>query len=155
MHGGIFTGSCLLFTLSMAAPHLPAQNAEIGKIRSIAESQHEIVIILIKKRDFGKAAEEANKMFQMKWPADQEPVLKDELLRFSDLFRHYGQPALAVQLLETNLSMFKSDKIKAEIWKDKGYLFKEMGQDDKALECFREAKRLEGKIPLRTAVVKK
>jgi tetratricopeptide (TPR) repeat protein len=122
---------------------LRAQNLDLNKTRSVAESQHEIVMILLEKKEFAKAQEEASKIFQMKWPQSQEPVLLRELLWFSDKFLDNGQPALAVRLLETNLNTFKENSSKAAIWKEKGYLLKEMGQDDKALDCFREAQRLE------------
>jgi tetratricopeptide (TPR) repeat protein len=135
-------GALLVILLSLEVPILSSQESELGKTRKIAEAQHDIVMILIKKKDFTKAAEEANKIFQMKWPDDEESVLKDELLRFSDLFRHYNQPALALQLLDKNMGLFKSRKIRAEILKDKAYLLEGMGQHDPALECFREAKHL-------------
>ena len=138
----------LVFVFPMTVSCLPAQNFDLQKTKSVAESQHEIVMILLQKKEFAKAQEEANKIFQMRWPQSQEPVLLKELLWFSDKFDDNGQPALAVRLLETNLSTFKEDSSKAAIWKEKGYLLKQMGQDDKALDCFREAQRLE-KIKLR------
>jgi tetratricopeptide (TPR) repeat protein len=125
----------------------PAPAQDLNRIRRVAEAQHEIVMILINKKDFTKAAEEANKIFQMKWPNDQEPVLLKELLGFSDQFRHNGQPAIALQILESNLALFKSAKSQAEIWKDKGYLLEAMGKHDKAIECFKKAIDLEGKTP--------
>jgi tetratricopeptide (TPR) repeat protein len=114
-----------------------------GKTRSIAESQHEIVLLLIRKNDFNQAMIEANKIFQMSWPAEDEPLLLKELRYLSDQFLRHGQPALGIQLLETNFKGFKSGASRAAIWKEKGYLFKEMKKDDKALECFREAQRIE------------
>jgi tetratricopeptide (TPR) repeat protein len=129
---------CLSFTTG-----LPGQTADLARNKSFAESQHEIVKILISKKEFAKAAAEANKIFQMKWPDDQEPILLKELLGFSDQFLLYKQNELALQLLDTNLPLFKSSKSKASIWKEKGYLLEKMGQHDKALECFREAQRVE------------
>jgi tetratricopeptide (TPR) repeat protein len=122
---------------------LQAQAWDLNKTRSVAESQHEIVMILIRKKEFDKAAEEANKIFQMKWPEDQEPVLLKELINFAGRFHKDKQSALAVHLLETNLSMFKTVKSKVAIWKEKGYLLEATGQHDKALDCFREAQHLE------------
>jgi tetratricopeptide (TPR) repeat protein len=136
-------GAVLGATLFPTMPLLRAQAWDLGKTRSVAESQHEIVMILIRKKEFDKAAEEANKIFQMKWPEDQEPVLSKELIGFADEFHKDKQSALAVHLLETNLSMFKTVKSKAAIWKEKGYLLEKMGKHDEALDCFREAQRLE------------
>ena len=120
-----------------------ANQTELGKTRSLAESQHEIVVILLGKKQFDQALVEANKIFLMNWPADQEPLLLKELLRLSDRFMHSGQTAMGIKLLEGNQKSFKSRASQASIWKEKGYLLKSMGKSDQALECFREAQRLE------------
>jgi tetratricopeptide (TPR) repeat protein len=135
-------GPVFTIMLLVAQSRLPAQETELGRTRKIAEAQHDIVVILIKKKEFDKAAEEAKKIFDMKWPEDEAPVLKDELLRLSDLFRHYGQPEIALRLLDTYMCMFKSAKIQTEVLKDKAYLLEGMGRHDQALECYREYKRL-------------
>jgi tetratricopeptide (TPR) repeat protein len=116
---------------------------ELGKVKSIAESQHEIVMLLLEKKDFHQALTEANKIFEMSWPEDQEPVLLKELLYLSDRFMHNGQSALGLRLLETNQRMFKKVGSQAAIWKERGYIYKKMNQTDKALDCFREAQRLD------------
>jgi tetratricopeptide (TPR) repeat protein len=140
------SSAVLLSVLIPGAHLLSAQKDDISRTRSFAESQHEIVVILVKKKEFAKAAEEANKIFQMKWPDGQEPLLLTELRNLSTYFADNGQPALAVRLLETNLEVFKARSSKASIWKEKGYLLEKMGKHDEALECFREAQRLE-KVP--------
>jgi tetratricopeptide (TPR) repeat protein len=120
-----------------------SQSTELSKMRRIAESQHEIVMILIRKKDFGQALAEANKIFALSWPPNQEATLRKDLLYFADQFLHGGQAAVGLQLLETNLKAFKNSANRAAILKEKGYLHKNMGQEDKAIECFREAQRLE------------
>jgi len=124
-----------------------AKPPELGKVKSIAESQHEIVMLLLEKKDFTNALTEANKIFDMSWPEDQEPILLKELLYLSDRFMHKEQVPLGLQLLQTNQRMFKKSASQAAIWKEKGYLFKRMNQTDKALECFREAQHLEKSTP--------
>jgi tetratricopeptide (TPR) repeat protein len=128
-------------TQVLPALALPAQS--LDRTRSMAETQHEIVMVLLQKKDFPRAAAEANKIFVMKWPDDQEPMLLQELLFFADQFLHQGQPALGVQLLENNSKNFKAVRSRISICKEKGYLYKEMNENDKALESFREAQRLE------------
>jgi tetratricopeptide (TPR) repeat protein len=120
-----------------------AESASLKKMRSIAETQHEIVMLLLRKKEFSKAAQEASKIFDMKWPVEEEPTLLKELLRFSNEFRLQNQSALGIQLLETNQKAFKTTASRATIWKEKGYLYKNLNQMDKAIECFREAQRLE------------
>ena len=109
----------------------------------MAEAQHEIAVLLITKREYDKAVEEAAKIFQMAWPAGQEPVLLKDLLFFADEFLHNGQPTYGLLLLERVGGGFKGVPSRIAIWKEKGYLHKELNQADKALECFREAQRLE------------
>ncbi len=138
--------SALLAILS-AVPAAGRQSGskppDLGKVKSIAESQHEIVILLLDKNDFANALAEANKIFAMGWPEDQEPILLKELLYLSDKFMHKEQVSLGVQLLDTNQRMFKKASSQAAIWKEKGYLYKKMNQTDRALDCFREAQRLD------------
>jgi len=143
----LFAAALTFLTLPfiLAGPEFQAgsQPAELGKMRSIAESQHEIVMSLIRKKEFSQALSEANKIFQLNWPPNQEAPLRKDLLYFADQFLHGGQAAIGLQLLETNLKAFKNNASRAAILKEKGYLHKNMGQEDKAIECFREAQRLE------------
>ncbi len=143
------TGAILAMAMIPFPRGLGAQDTDLKKTRSIAESQHEIVMILIRKKEFARALEEANKIFEMKWPDDHESMLVKELLDLADQFLHEQQPATGLSLLETNLNRFKSARSKADIWKEMGYLNDKLGRSDKALNCFREAQRLEkiAKIP--------
>ncbi len=120
-----------------------AQSAEVQKMRSYAESQHEIVILLLRKNEYGQALAEANKIFALNWPQGQEATLRKDLLYLADQFLHGGQAGLGIQLIDTNLKIFKSNTDRAAILKEKGYLHKSLGQGDQAIDCFREAQRLE------------
>ncbi len=128
-----------LFSFPQAQPQAQSSTS------SFAETQHEIVLLLIKKKEFEKALEEACKIFQMQWPEEKEPELLKELRGFADQLLHNEQHAIAIRLLDKNLDHFKSNKSKASIWKEKGYLYKALGEDEMALDCFREAQRLEKK----------
>ncbi len=139
----VFSFMALIGPAAHAGRQTEARPPDLSKVKSIAESQHEIVILLLEKKDFSKALSEANKIFQMSWPEDQESTLLKELLYLSDRFMHCEQAPLGLQLLETNQGMFRKASSQAAIWKEKGYLFKKMNQPDKALGCFREAQRLE------------
>jgi tetratricopeptide (TPR) repeat protein len=126
-----------------AARQAESPAAALGKIRSKAETQHEIVVLLIRKKEFDQANLEAAKIFDMSWPANEEPTLLKELQLLSKTFEEVGQPSMAMKLLDSNSRAFKSVKSQVWIWKEKGYLYKSMNQNDKALECFRTAQRLE------------
>jgi len=139
------------FLGALAFPSLARQsgtnNLELAKIKSLAASQHEIVMILLAKKEYAKASAEAAKIFEMKWPADQEPILLKELLFFTDQFLHKDQTVLGLQLIESSTKAFKTPASLVSIWKEKGYLYKGVNQMDKALDCFREAQRLEKSPP--------
>ena len=132
----------------LLAASLPATDLRqsLQRTRSLAESQHEIVLLLIQKREFAKAAAEASKIFQMKWPEDQEPTLLRELLFFADKFLHAGVPVYGVQIIDASFKNFRAPKSQIAIWKEKGYLHKNMNESDKAIECFREAQRIEASL---------
>ncbi len=138
----------ILYAFMMPVIPLPARQAEapdLGKTKNVAELQHEIVMLLIKKKDYEKAAAEANKIFEMKWPDDQEPLLLKELLYLSDQFLRQGQAPLGLQLIEKNSKRFKSTASQIAVLKEKGYLYKNLGQDDKAIDSFRQARDLENR----------
>jgi|WetSurSiteA1Bulk_404760.scaffolds.fasta_scaffold11661_2 tetratricopeptide (TPR) repeat protein len=117
--------------------------AALGKTKSIAETQHEIAILLIRQKEFQKALTEANKIFEMKWPDDQEPVLLKALLYISGEFVRQGQAAFGLQVIDGNSKFFKRLPSQVSLWKEKGYLYKSMNQNEKAIDCFRKAQELE------------
>src|SRR5262245_18770204 len=123
-------GAILCAVLASYTLDRPSQSesASLKKMRSIDETQHEIVMLLLRKKECSKADEEASKIFDMKWPVEEEPVLLKELLGFSDQFRLQNQAALGIQLLENNLKAFKTTPSRATIWKEKGYLYKNLNQ---------------------------
>jgi tetratricopeptide (TPR) repeat protein len=117
--------------------------AALGKAKSIAETQHEIVILLIRQKEFQKALAEANKIFELKWPDDQEPLLLKALLTISGEFVRQGQAAFGLQAIDGNSKFFKRLPSQVALWKEKGYLYKGMNQNEKAIDCFRKAQELE------------
>jgi tetratricopeptide (TPR) repeat protein len=118
--------------------------ASLEKTKSMAEAQHEIVVLLIQKKDYEKALEEANKIFDMKWPDDQEPLLVKELSNLADQFLRSSQAPLGVRLIDRNFGRFKKSSSQAALLKEMGYLYKSLNQGDKAIEYFRKARDLEG-----------
>jgi tetratricopeptide (TPR) repeat protein len=147
--GSLTAGALFSILLTGMIPILPAftsqldEPAALGKTKSMAEMQHEIVMILIRKKEYEKAAAEANKIFDMKWPDGQEPLLLKELLNLSDQFLRHGQASVSLNLIERNSKSFKNGPSRIAILKEKGYLYKSLKEDDKALDCFRQARELE------------
>jgi tetratricopeptide (TPR) repeat protein len=138
----VLAGTFLAFTAGLTVSLCQAQESDLATIRKIAESQHDIVMILIKKQEYTKAADEADKIFALKWPATQEDVLRKCLLGYSDVFRHDQHPEIALRLLDKHMNLFKSNKNRSDILMDKAYVLEGMNRHDEALECYREAQQL-------------
>jgi tetratricopeptide (TPR) repeat protein len=133
---------CLFFTSQAFVARAQSGGTSLEKLRARAETQHEIVMLLFGKKEFSKAAEEAAKIFEMNWPAEQEPILLKELLFFSRYLSRQGQAAIGLGLVERSEKCFKTNSSRLDICKEKGYLYKVTNQPEKSLECFREAQRL-------------
>jgi len=121
--------------------------AALTKLRSMAEAQHEIVMLLMRNKDFTRAAAEANKIFQMRWPVDQEPILLKELMGISSQFQQNDQANLALQLLSDNRRSFRNRQSQVDIYKEMGYVCKRLGKDDEALDYFKKAHGMEKSKP--------
>jgi len=138
----------ILFAGMIPVMSLPAAQADasvsLEKMKSMAEAQHEIVVILIRKKQYEEAAAEANKIFEMNWPDNQEPLLVKEMRCLTDHFLRSGQAPLGLRIIERNFGHFKHPSSQAALLKEMGYLYKTMNHNDKALDCFRKARDLEG-----------
>ncbi len=148
--GKILAGLLLSIFLADMVPCVPAfpiqagASTDLGKIKGTAATQHEIVSLLItNKKEYDKALAEANKIFDLNWPEDQEPLLLRELLNLSELFNRQGQAAFGLQLIDRNFKYFKTKPSHIEIYKEKGFLYKSLGQNEKAYEFFQKARDLE------------
>ncbi len=148
--GRIAVAALLAVILLEANPALALRASQadasvsLEKTKSLAEAQHEIVLLLIQKKEYEKAASEANKIFDLKWPGEQEALLVKELCNLTDQFLRSGQAPLGVKLIERNFSRFKKSSSQAALWKEMGYLYKSMNQIDKSIDCFKKARDLEG-----------
>jgi tetratricopeptide (TPR) repeat protein len=147
--GRILAGGLIFLLVGGWAPLLPSvapkSKDSLSQMKSRAESQHEIIMLLLKKKEYEKAAMEANKIFDMDWPESEEQLWLKELLNLSDQFLHQGQAPLGLQIIEKSFKRFKKDSSRIEILKEEGYLHKSLHQNDLALKCFQKAQELEQK----------
>jgi tetratricopeptide (TPR) repeat protein len=139
--------AALLFLFPAGLSPLPAgpSDSSLERLKSKAASQHEIVMLLIKKKDYNQAVKEACKIFDMNWPDGQEALLLKELIGLSDEFSRHGQAAISLQLVEKNDKSFRQTSSQIAILKEKGFLYKSLKKDDKSLECFSKAQELENR----------
>jgi tetratricopeptide (TPR) repeat protein len=145
----VFAGNA--FLVLMLTGLIPAFSGQLDspialdRTKSMAATQHEIVMLLIRKGEYERALTEANKIFDMRWPNNQEPLLLKELLNVTGQFLNHRQAPLGLQLIDKNSKCFKTLSSQIAILKEKGYLYKTLNQNDKALEYFEKAKKLEEK----------
>lgn len=122
----------------------PAWLAQMSwdQIRSIAESQHEIATLLIEKKQFRKAVEEAKKIFYLPFPEEKDDLLVEAAKEISDALTHHKQHDLALEILDEALRSVQIPQLQAELYQEKAYLYKKMGKDQEAMENFRKAVEL-------------
>jgi tetratricopeptide (TPR) repeat protein len=120
---------------------------ELSRMKSLAGTQHEIVMLLLEENEYEQAMIEANKIFAMNWPEDQEPLLLKELLILSNQFLRHEQARLGLQLIETNEQFFTQHASRAMILKEKGFLYKQLNQNERSIEYFKKARDLEKTVP--------
>jgi len=110
--------------------------------RRYAESQHEVVLLLIKNKEFSSVLEESRKIFTLKFPVEHQTLLVEGADEISDALSHEGQNELAQQVLDQCMEALESDPLRAAVHKNKAFLFKEMGMDDEAMVHFKKATEL-------------
>ena len=135
----------LILSLSLQANLVDSQGWE--RSRSVAEAQHEIVMLLIKGKEFGKVLQASREIFSLKFPYNQEHLFVTEGRILSGALYDHQQYELAQALLDQALAAVNSNSSKALLCKEKAYLFKQEGKDDEAMEYFEKAIELEKSAP--------
>ncbi|MEE8350036.1 MAG: hypothetical protein V3R94_10715 [Acidobacteriota bacterium] len=135
----------LLIVLSSLQTAVFSQSWE--HIRSSAERQHEMVMLLIRNGDFGKVLEASRQIFSLRFPASQEHLVVREGRILSEALAHNQRFQLAQGLLDQALRAVRSTPAKTELFKEKAYLYTKQGRDKEAMEFFGMAMELEKSSP--------
>ena len=113
------------------------------KTRSIAESQHDIVMLLIKNKQYDKVLVNSKKIFALNFPPNQEYRKVDHAKVASAALSEQGNYGLAHQVLDEALKAVSSNKSKVVLYKEKAVVCSKHGQDAQAMKFLEEAVRLE------------
>ena len=135
----------LILSLGLQANLVDSQNWE--RSRSVAESQHEIVMLLIKGKAFDKVLPASQEIFSLRFPYNQEHLFVTEGQILSGALYDHQQYELAQALLDQALRAVNSNYSKALLYKEKAYLCKQEGKTDEAMEFFEKAVELEKSAP--------
>jgi hypothetical protein len=100
-------------------------------------------MLLIEKGEFEKVPQAADEIFRLDFPEDKEPLLLQEVEILVDALVHHKQIAVAHQIVDSAFKCAVSTKSKAQLHREKGYLFKKEGKTEEALRSFERSKELE------------
>ena len=132
----LLPGFCLLISLQE-----PSQTSE--RMMSIAESEHEIVMLLIKKKSYEEALAECVRLFAIALPTKEQDRFLLSARTISMTLRRQGKPHLALQFVDVAIKAVDSREVLAGLYKEKAFIHKEMGQEDEAMKLFKKAIELE------------
>lgn len=135
----LITGLTLVTTL--LGVDSPDQALEDKK--AIAVSQHELLVLLIDKGQYDKLQPELQKILDLKFTDKHEKYVVDEILILSELLSKKNQHKLALQLADMGLGSLREKESQARLFKEKGFIYKQLGLPDKAMEMFEKGKALE------------
>jgi tetratricopeptide (TPR) repeat protein len=117
------------------------------RTRSIAEAQHEIVMLLINGKEFNKVLNASQEIFSLSFPYNQEPLFVTEGRILATALSDLQQYELAQALLDQALEAVSSNRSKALLYKEKAYQCTKEGKNDEAMEFFEKALELEKSAP--------
>ncbi len=136
----------LILSLGLQVNIVDAQESW-ERSRSVAEAQHEIVMLLIKGKEFDKVLSASQEIFSLRFPYTQEHLFVTEGQTLSAALYDHQQYELAQALLDQALGAVNSNSSKALLYKEKAYLCKQEGKTDEAMEFFEKAIELEKSAP--------
>lgn len=139
--------SRLALLILLLGPQTATFSQNWDQIRITAERQHEIVMLLIRNRDFGRVLEASRQIFSLRFPASQEHLLVQEGRILSEALAHHQQFQLAQGLLDQALRAVRTNPFKIDLHKEKAYLYTKQGRDREAMESFERAMELDKSSP--------
>lgn len=135
----------LLLALT-AGPAGLAQEKSLEEKQSIAKSQHEMLLLFIEKGEFGKVLPGFQKILDLHFTGKLEKHVVDQIQILSDLLTKKNQAALALKIVDAGLSALKEKESLVRLYKEKGFLFKQMGETEQAMQMFEKGRLLEAEI---------
>ena len=110
---------------------------------AIAQAQHDMLVLLIDKGEYDKVPAEFQKILDLRFTDADEQKVVSEVLILSDLLVKKSQAKVSLRLVDMGLGSLKEKDSLVKLYKEKGFLYKTMGQPEKAMEMFEKVKALE------------
>ena len=121
----------------------PENDPALKQMLSIAESEHEIIKLLIRQGQFQRVLPEMKRILALDLPIKYEGAVAQSASLISEMLVEKSQFAIAHELLDESLKKMQLNENKAALWKIQAYVFKSEGNFDQALECLQKAIDLE------------
>lgn len=138
----IFAGLLLCLAFGGRALADPADKAPADRM-AIAQAQHDMMVLLIDKGEYDKVPPALQKILDLRFTGADELKVVSEILILSDLLVKKDQAKVSLRLVDMGLGALKEKDSLIKLYKEKGFLFKTLGQPDKAMEMFEKVKDLE------------
>jgi tetratricopeptide (TPR) repeat protein len=122
--------------LGQSAPGPSVDDATL-RLLSIAESQHEIIQLLIQKGDFKRAMQEFRVIMDLRLPLRFEEALMKETVIVARKLYDRGQKEMAYQVLEIGFRQLQVTENKARVLNVKAGMLKNDGRLEEAIETYR------------------
>ena len=113
---------------------------------SIAESQYEIVKLLIKRGNYDRVLPEMKKIYELNLPVRYEQAVAESASLVAHLLVENRQFALAHNVLKEALPRMKDGRNEASLLKIQAYVFKSEGRLQEALETLERAVAVEKRL---------
>jgi tetratricopeptide (TPR) repeat protein len=148
-HGFYFLLAAFVLQIALlSVPVYPFQDFDAQKLQ-IASTQHNIIAILLKDKDFNAVLPEYEKILSLRLPAQYDENVIKETLWISEAFLKGQRSDLSLALLERGIQGVNHPKSKAALYQEMGYVYRLQGNDLKAMECFRQAQKLASQLVAR------
>ncbi|NWG12702.1 MAG: hypothetical protein HXY20_04110 [Acidobacteria bacterium] len=136
------------FVSAALAVQSPGQQTQdsVEVMLSIAESQYEIVKLVIKQGNYDRVLPEMRKIYGLNLPARYEQAVAESASLVAHLLVESRQFSLAHDVLKEALARMKDGRNEASLLKIQAYVFKSEGKLQEALETLERAVSIEKRL---------
>ncbi len=136
------------FVSAACGAQAPGQQGQdsVEVMLSIAESQYEIVKLLIKQGNYDRVLPEMRKIYELNLPVRYEQAVAESASLVAHLLVESRQFGLAHDVVKEALPLMKDGRNEASLLKIQAYVFKSEGKLQEALETLERAVAIERRL---------
>jgi tetratricopeptide (TPR) repeat protein len=126
------------------APAARSADPQVERTMSVASGHHELAKLYIKKGDLDAAVSEARKILQLKFPAEHEHLVAQSLAIIADKLGESHRFDLSQRLLDETFKSLDLVNNRIAVLLTKARLYKQAGDDTRAIDAYKRAVDLGG-----------